>query len=105
MGVENKVLKNISLDIKSGEFIIITGPRGSRKSTPLNLISGLENIKQGEIIVDGIELNKLTENGLADYRSNKLAFVFQAYNLLNSFNLDDNIKLVPQNGHDDKKTK
>lgn len=45
MGVENKVLKNISLDIKSGEFIIITGPRGSRKSTPLNLISGLENIK------------------------------------------------------------
>lgn len=44
-GVENKVLKNISLDIKSGEFIIITGPRGSRKSTPLNLIGGLENIK------------------------------------------------------------
>lgn len=44
-GVENKVLKNISLDIKSGEFIIITGPSGSGKSTPLNLNSGLENIK------------------------------------------------------------
>lgn len=41
-------------------------------------------------------MNQLTENGLADYRSNKLAFVFQAYNLLNSFNLDDNIKLVPK---------
>ncbi|KXB40200.1 hypothetical protein HMPREF1872_01012 [Amygdalobacter nucleatus] len=50
-------------------------------------------------------MNKRTENGLADYRSNKLAFVFQAYNLLDSFNLDDNIKLVPQNGHDDKKKK
>lgn len=41
-------------------------------------------------------MNKLTENGLADYRSNKLAFVFQAYNLLNSFNLDDNIKFIPK---------
>lgn len=58
-GVENKVLKDISLEIKSGEFVIITGPSGSGKSTLLNLIGGLEPVKQGKIEVDGMELSSM----------------------------------------------
>lgn len=87
-------LKNINFRINKGELVLITGPSGSGKSTLLNLIGGLDSPSAGKIIIDGEDISSFNKNKLAEMRAKKLAFIFQSYNLLDSLNVEDNIKLV-----------
>lgn len=88
-----QVLKNINLEIDSGEFIIFFGPSGCGKSTLLNCISGLEVPDKGRVVVRGEDLTKLNKAELAKYRSKKIGIIFQSFNVLKSFNVIENIAL------------
>jgi putative ABC transport system ATP-binding protein len=86
-------LKNISLQIGIGEFLIIVGPSGSGKSTLLHLIGGLDSPGEGEIIVSGQKINGLKDKALSQYRNSEIGFVFQDFHLAPHLNLTENIKL------------
>jgi len=77
-----EVLKNVNLKIKEGEFISILGPSGSGKSTLLNLIGGLDLPNSGSVLVDKLEITKLNDKRLANFRNRTVGFVFQFFNLL-----------------------
>lgn len=89
-------LAGVSLNIPSGQFAAVMGPSGSGKSTLLNMIAGLDRPTQGEVQVDGVNVNKLSEAALARYRRAKLGFVFQFFNLLDRLTVLDNILLPAQ---------
>jgi len=91
----NKVeaLKNISFSVNTGEFIAIMGESGSGKTTLLNILAALDKPTQGSVVLDGEDLNKIKDNKLAIFRRENLGFVFQEFNLLNTFNVEDNIYL------------
>lgn len=92
---ENKyiALKDVSFHMVEGEFIGIMGPSGSGKTTLLNILSTLDNPSSGEVIIDGTELSKMNEDELADFRSQKLGFIFQDFNLLENMTVFENISL------------
>jgi putative ABC transport system ATP-binding protein len=86
-------LRGVSFTIERGGFICITGPSGSGKSTLLNLIGGLDRFTSGKILVDGVDIGKLKEAELAQYRRKKVGFVFQSYNLLPTLTALNNVEL------------
>ena len=92
---ENKVeaIKNINLSIEKGKFIAIIGASGSVKSTLLHCIAGLDNITSGEVIFEGQNISKLSEEELSRLRSRKFGFIFQSFNLIPVINVYDNIVL------------
>ncbi|MEM1558781.1 MAG: ABC transporter ATP-binding protein [Candidatus Bathyarchaeia archaeon] len=87
-------LKNVNLRIERGEYIAILGPSGSGKSTLLNIIGGLDRPTSGKIYVDGVDLGRLKEGGLARFRAEKIGFVFQFFNLIPTFTALENV-MVP----------
>lgn len=91
----NKVeaLKNVSFEVKQGEYVAIMGESGSGKTTLLNILASLDKPTAGSIILDGQQLNTIKENKLATFRRDNLGFVFQEFNLLDTFTLEDNIYL------------
>ncbi len=88
-----KALNSVSLEIKKGEFVAVLGPSGSGKSTLMHLIGGLDKPSQGTITVDGQNLGKLSDSKLARYRSEKVGFVFQFFNLLQGTTSLNNVTL------------
>jgi putative ABC transport system ATP-binding protein len=88
------ILHPLDFSIASGEFVAIVGPSGSGKSTLLGLLAGLDAPSTGEILVDGVDITKLTEDGLARLRGEKIGFVFQFFHLVPSLTAFENI-LVP----------
>ena len=85
------VLKNINLVVQEGQFIAIYGPSGAGKTTLLNIISGIDKPTSGEILVFNQNLTKQNEDELSEYRSNKVGFVFQSYNLISTLTVAENI--------------
>lgn len=89
-------LYGVDVSIEEGKFVVILGPSGAGKSTFLNLLGGLDSPTDGKIIVDQLDISKLTQNELADYRASKVGFVFQFYNLIPTLTVYENIALVKE---------
>lgn len=86
-------LNNISMKVDDGDFVAITGPSGSGKSTLLNVIGGLERASGGEVVLDGMRIDNLSENEFVDIRRKKIAYIFQQYHLLPSLTALENVLL------------
>src|SRR5438309_10803195 len=88
-----EILKGISFQIMSGEFISIVGPSGSGKSTLLGIIAGLDNPSSGQVFIDGIDITRMSEGRLAAVRNNKIGMVFQAFNLIPTLTAQENVEV------------
>lgn len=92
--VLTKVLRGIGMKLNKGEIGVILGPSGSGKSTLMNIIGGIDRADSGKVIVDGTEINKLSDDELTDYRRENIGFVFQFYNLVPNLTVSENIEVV-----------
>ena len=102
-GFLTKVLKGIDLTIYKNDFIAIMGPSGSGKTTLLNILSTIDKPTHGIIKIDGQDISKISNKNLSDLRKEKIGFIFQDYNLLDTMTLQDNIALpLSLNGVDSK---
>ncbi len=88
-----QVLKGVNINIKQGEFVAILGPSGSGKSTFLNIIGGMDLPDKGQIIIDTMDITKLNDNNLSDFRLHKIGFIFQFFNLIPMLTAKENISL------------
>tara|TARA_E500000318_G_scaffold61221_1_gene56812 strand:- start:2899 stop:3597 length:699 start_codon:yes stop_codon:yes gene_type:complete len=91
-----RALQDVHLHIEEGEFVALVGPSGSGKSTLLNMIGGLDEPTSGTVFVDGVEITKLRENKLIDFRLQNIGFVFQSFNLIPVLTSRENIGFVLQ---------
>ena len=96
-----KALDRISFDVADGEFIAIMGASGSGKTTLLNCFSTIDAVSAGEILLDGENIDKLPAGELARFRRERLGFVFQDFNLLDTLNIEENIGLALALNHAD----
>jgi putative ABC transport system ATP-binding protein len=92
--VEVHALRDVDLEIRRGEFIVLLGPSGSGKSTLLNILGGLDVPSTGEVHFAGHDLSRATEGELTTYRREHVGFVFQFYNLIPSLTVLENVALV-----------
>jgi len=90
---EVKAVHNASIAIKQGEFVTILGKSGSGKSTLLHMLGGLDTPTSGEVLINGKDIFRLKEEELTVFRRRKIGFVFQAYNLISSVNVWENVVL------------
>ena len=86
-------LKSVTLEIRKGEFVALMGPSGSGKSTLMNILGCLDTPTKGEYILNGIHVNEMSENELAEVRNKEIGFVFQTFNLLPRSTSLDNVAL------------
>jgi putative ABC transport system ATP-binding protein len=91
--VEVKVLKGITLDVKRGEFVVITGESGSGKSTLMNLLGMLDVASSGSLEFDAENVTSLSDDELSDIRGKKIGFIFQQFHLLGTLNALENVAL------------
>lgn len=91
----NKVeaLKSVSFEVEQGEYVAIMGESGSGKTTLLNILAALDKPTSGSVILDGSNFSEIKESQVAAFRRDNLGFVFQEFNLLDTFTLEDNIYL------------
>lgn len=89
----NLILKDLSLDVADGEFVVITGASGSGKSTLLSVLSGLERADGGSINCGGEELSAMSDKQMTEYRRKNVGFIFQQYYLLSHLTVESNVKL------------
>ena len=87
------VLKGLNLEIEKGEFCVLLGPSGSGKSTLLNIIGGIDAADEGSIVIDGEQLEDMTEKKLSMYRRKHLGYIFQIYNLIPNLTVRENIEV------------
>ena len=92
-GNQVEALKNLSFSVEEGEYVAIMGESGSGKTTLLNMLAALDKPTEGEVYLDGKPLSAIREKDLSKFRRDHLGFVFQDFNLLDTFNLKDNILL------------
>ena len=91
----NKVeaLRNISFSVEKGEFVAIMGESGSGKTTLLNILAMFDKPTEGEVFLEGKNMSAITEKEISKFRRNHLGYVFQDFNLLDTFHVEDNILL------------
>ena len=93
---ELRALDNVNMELEEGKFVVILGPSGAGKSTMLNLLGGLDSPTEGKIYVEGQDISTLTDDQLAEYRAEKVGFVFQFYNLVPTLTVHENVALVKE---------
>lgn len=91
----NKVeaLKNVNFSVSEGEYVAIMGESGSGKTTLLNILAALDRPTSGSVMIDGRDLSKIKDSAVCAFRRDNLGFVFQDFNLLDTFTVEDNIYL------------
>jgi len=87
-------VNGVNLGFKQGEFAAIVGPSGSGKTTLLNMLGGLDDPTSGEIMIDGISMEGLSDKQKIDFRMNNIGFVFQAYNLIPVLTAKENVEFI-----------
>ncbi len=92
-GASVEALKNVSFTVEKGEYVAIMGESGSGKTTLLNILAALDTLTEGTVILDGMDLGTVKEKNIAKFRRDNLGYVFQDFNLLDTFSLEDNIYL------------
>ena len=92
-GSQVQALSSVSFNVAEGEYVAIMGESGSGKTTLLNILAALDKPTGGTVLLDGRDITKIKESALAAFRRDKLGFVFQDFNLLDTFSLQDNIFL------------
>lgn len=92
-GNQVEALKDVTFSVEEGESIAIMGESGSGKTTLLNILAALDRPTGGKVLLDGQDLSKIRESAIANFRRDHLGFVFQEFNLLDTFTLEDNIYL------------
>lgn len=92
-GAKVEALKDVNFTVEKGEYVAIMGESGSGKTTLLNILASLDKPTSGKVLLDGKETSRIKESELAEFRRDHLGFVFQEFNLLDTFSLEDNIYL------------
>ncbi|MGZ4980769.1 MAG: ABC transporter ATP-binding protein [Methylobacter sp.] len=92
-GQRHEIFNDLNLQVSIGEFIVLLGRSGSGKSTFLNLVSGIDQPDSGEIVINGIQLTGLSEHDRTLFRRHHIGFVFQAYNLIPTLTVGENLLL------------
>ena len=92
-GSKVEALRNVSFSVEEGEYVAIMGESGSGKTTLLNILAALDKPTAGTVILDGNDLSGIKESAIAAFRRDNLGFVFQDFNLLDTFSIEDNIYL------------
>jgi putative ABC transport system ATP-binding protein len=91
--IDVTALDHVSLDIRTGEFLVLMGPSGSGKSTLLHIIAGIDRPTSGQVRVQDIDITRLNESELADWRNRNVGFVFQTFNLIPVLTAYENVEL------------
>src|SRR5207247_11229973 len=89
-----RALNGVSFAVNGGEWVALMGPSGSGKTTLINILGGLDTLSRGRVIVDGVDLAKLSENDLVRYRAEKVGFVFQQFHLVPYLTALENVMLA-----------
>lgn len=97
---EVQALRGVDLAIAMGEMVVLLGPSGSGKSTLLNIIGGLDRPTDGELWYRDLELTRLDDRHLTEFRRDRVGFIFQFYNLIPSLTAEENVRLVTDIAHD-----
>ena len=92
--VSVEALKDVSFSLEDGEFAVVLGSSGAGKTTLLNLLGGMDDATDGEIILDGKNVTSLDKRGLTEYRRNDVGFVFQFYNLMPNLTALENVEIA-----------
>lgn len=92
-GFQTRILKGIDLTVTGNDFIAIMGPSGSGKTTLLNILSSIDKPTMGDVLIDGRDITRMSNRELSKLRRDKIGFIFQDYNLLDTMSLQDNIAL------------
>ena len=94
-----RALNGVNFSIYEGEFCAIVGTSGSGKSTLLNMLAGLEKPTKGEVIINGVHMEKLNEDGLVKFRRENVGFIFQSFHLIGTMNAVENVALKKHKKH------
>ena len=94
--VEVKALNNASFTIEKGELVVFLGPSGAGKTTCLNILGGMDQATDGEVLIDGTDITKLKNKEIISYRRHDIGFVFQFYNLIQNLTALENVELAVQ---------
>lgn len=88
-----EALRDVNFEVEKGEYVAIMGESGSGKTTLLNILAGLDKATRGSVVLDGKDMASVKESAMAAFRRDNLGFVFQEFNLLDTFSIEDNVYL------------
>lgn len=91
--IQVRALKGVDIEIEKGEMVAIMGPSGCGKTTLLNCLSGLDDLTEGQVLIEGQDVHAMKDNARTDYRARKMGFIFQSFNLLPVLTAAENVEL------------